>query len=102
MKAKHRFARGESVLYRSGTAQYAAVATATATADALLKAFTLSRIFSATLLSSISCRPVPSTSQTPACAMFHNPLAPDPVKPTAKKSGNAITALCAGGAPVAI
>jgi hypothetical protein len=54
------------------------VATAMATADALLNAFTLSRIFCATLLSLISCRPVPSTSQTPACAMFHSPVAPDP------------------------
>ena len=52
---------------------YAIVSAVEIATDAPLKAFTLSRIFCATDLSSISRRPVPSTSQTPACAMFHKP-----------------------------
>jgi len=82
-------------------AQYAAVRTATTPAEALLKVFTLSRICCAMPLSLISCKPVPSTSQTPACAMFHNPVAPEPVKPKAKNNGSAISARWGGGAPVA-
>ena len=60
----------------SGMAQKAATTTAVATADATLKLFTFCRIASATDLSSISWRPVPSTSQTPPCAMFHKPNTP--------------------------
>ena len=75
-------------------AQYAAVMAATATFDLTLKLFTLSLSFRATLLSSISRRPVPSTSQTPACAMFHSPVSALPRNPTAKKSGSAMTARC--------
>ena len=30
--------------------------------------------------------------QTPACAMFHSPEAPEPTKPIAKKSGSAMIA----------
>ena len=78
-------------------AQYAAVMAATATFDLTLKLFTLSLSFRATLLSSISRRPVPSTSQTPACAMFHNPVFSEPRKPTAKKSGSAINARADAG-----
>mmetsp|Transcript_6359 Transcript_6359/g.26360 ORF Transcript_6359/g.26360 Transcript_6359/m.26360 type:complete len:226 (+) Transcript_6359:2215-2892(+) len=85
----------------SGIAMYAIVSTVEIATDAPLKAFTLSRIFCATDLSSISRRPVPSTSQTPACAMFHKPVASLPLKPRPRKRGTAITARCAGGAPVA-
>ena len=77
---------------------YAIVSAVEIATDAPLKAFTLSRIFCATDLSSISRRPVPSTSQTPACAMFHKPVASLPLKPRPRKRGTAITARCAGGA----
>mmetsp|Transcript_10550 Transcript_10550/g.41170 ORF Transcript_10550/g.41170 Transcript_10550/m.41170 type:complete len:220 (-) Transcript_10550:279-938(-) len=85
----------------SGIAMYAIVSAVDIAMDAPLKAFTLSRIFCATDLSSISRRPVPSTSQTPACAIFHNPVASDPLNPRPRKRGTAIMALWAGGAPVA-
>ena len=61
--------------------------TPTATADFALKSFTFSRIAAATDLSSISLKPEPSTSQTPACAMFHKPDFADPTNPRAKNSG---------------
>ena len=80
---------------------YAIVSAVEIAMDAPLKAFTLSRIFCASDLSSISRRPVPSTSQTPACAMFHKPVASDPLNPRPRKRGTAIMALWAGGAPVA-
>ena len=50
---------------------------------------TFFRIFVASFLSSIVLRPVPSTSHTPACAMFHNPSFSLPKKPSAKKRGSA-------------
>ena len=80
---------------------YAIVSAVEIAMDAPLKAFTLSRIFCASDLSSISLRPVPSTSQTPACAMFQRPVASDPLNPRPRKRGTAIMALWAGGAPVA-
>lgn len=80
---------------------YAIVSAVDMAMDAPLKAFTLSRIFCASDLSSISRRPVPSTSQTPACAMFQRPVASDPLNPRPKNRGTAIMALWAGGAPVA-
>jgi len=80
---------------------YAIVSAVEIAMDAPLKAFTLSRIFCASDLSSISRRPVPSTSQTPACAMFQRPVASDPLNPRPRKRGTAIMALWAGGAPVA-
>ena len=80
---------------------YAIVSAVEIAIDAPLKAFTLSRIFCASDLSSISLRPVPSTSQTPACAMFQRPVASDPLNPNPRKRGTAIMALWAGGAPVA-
>ena len=83
--------------FPSGSAQYSAVSVATATLEVRLKPLTFSRIFSANDLSSISRKPVPSTSQTPACAMFHNPVFSDPRKPTAKKRGSAITARADAG-----
>ena len=70
---------------------------ATAALELRLKVLTRSRIFPANVLSSISRKPVPSTSQTPACAMFHNPVFSEPRKPTAKKSGSAIDARADAG-----
>ena len=70
---------------------------ATAALETRLNALTFSRIFSAKVASSISRKPVPSTSQTPACAMFHNPVFSEPRKPTAKKSGSAINARADAG-----
>ena len=68
----------------TGSATYIAVITATAAALLPLKSLTFLRIAVATDSSSISCKPVPSTSQTPACAMFHNPVFALPTNPSAK------------------
>ena len=68
----------------------------------LLKSFTLSLILCAIVLSSIVCKPVPSTSQTPACAMFHRPVEPLPKKPIAKNSGSARIARSFHGTPLGI
>ena len=56
--------------------------------DFALKALTFSRILFASAGSSMRWRPVPSTSQTPPCAIFHKPSWAESKKPKLRNTGN--------------
>ena len=62
------------------------------------KALTLARIFRARSASSISCRPEPSTSQTPPCPMFHRPVWYDSKYPYVRNSGGPMATRARAGA----
>lgn len=74
-------------LYLTGIAQKTAVMAMPITKTLPLSLLTFSKMALATDSSSISCSPVPSTSQMPAWAMFHKPVLPESTNPKDRESG---------------